>query len=84
LRGLLSSFKELSSQKKRKEKGERSLGWGGGDQGGLIFLGRSFSRPEKIKALDSPNFFNDMGSSKLMSGSSQSEFGLDNLAMLIW
>jgi hypothetical protein len=70
--------------KEKKRKGREKSWVGGGDQGGLIFLGRSFSRPEKIKALDSPNFFNDMGSSKLMSGSSQSEFGLDNLAMLIW
>jgi hypothetical protein len=50
----------------------------------LIVLGKSFNRPEKIQALDSPEIFYDMGSSKLISGSSQSEFGLDNLAMLIW
>jgi hypothetical protein len=71
---------------KEKKREIEVLGGGGvwGDQGGLIFLGRSFSRPEKIQALDSPEFFNDMARSKLISGSSQSEFGLDNFAMLIW
>jgi len=40
-------------------------------------LGRSFSRLEKNETLDSPEFFYGVGSS-------ESKFGLDNLAMLPW
>jgi len=73
-RALIKLQRAIKSKERKKSFG---VGGGGGNQNNLIFLGRSLSRLENIQTLDSPESFYVMGSS-------QSKFGLDNLATLPW